>query len=76
MFTLSSNKAIKCKFFKNINLNNKTNMAKNNSRSITPRSTNSGSNPNRSSYRPNPMTPKASITRSGRKSYGNGGKVK
>lgn len=42
----------------------------------TPRSTNSKSNPGRSSNRPNPMIPKAGATRSGRRSYGNGGKVK
>lgn len=50
-------------------------MAKSNSKS-TPRSTNTKSNPNRSSNRPNPMIPKASVTRSGRRSYGDGGKVK
>lgn len=50
-------------------------MAKSSSKS-TPRSTNTKSNPNRSSNRPNPMIPKASVTRSGRRSYGNGGKVK
>lgn len=38
-------------------------------------STNSKSNSNRSSNRPNPMIPKASVTRSGRRSYGNGGKA-
>lgn len=51
-------------------------MAKSSSRATTPRSTNTKSNPNRSSNRPNPMIPKASVTRSGRKSYGDGGKVK
>ena len=50
-------------------------MAKSSSKS-TPRSTSTKSNPNRSSNRPNPMIPKASVTRSGRRSYGNGGKVK
>ena len=42
----------------------------------TSRSTSTKSNPNRSSNRPNPMIPKASVTRSGRRSYGNGGKAK
>lgn len=50
-------------------------MAKSSSKS-TPRSTSTKSNPNRSSNRPNPMIPKASVTRSGRRSYGCGGKVK
>lgn len=49
-------------------------MAKSSGR--TSRSTNSRSNSNRSSNRPNPMINKASITRSGRRSYSNGGKVK
>ena len=43
-------------------------------RSITSRSTNSKSNPNRSSNRPNPMIPKAGFTKSGRRSFENGGK--
>lgn len=51
-------------------------MAKSSSRATTPRSTNSRSNPNRSSHRPNPMVNKAGVTRSGRRSYGDGGKVK
>lgn len=51
-------------------------MAKSSSRATTPRSTNSKSNPNRSSNRPNPMIPKASVTRSGRRSYCDGGKIK
>ena len=51
-------------------------MARSSSKSVTSRNTNSKSNPNRSSNRPNPMIPKASVTRSGRKSYGCGGKVK
>ena len=51
-------------------------MSKSNSRNVTPRSTNSKSNPNRSSNRPNPMINKASVTRSGRRSYGCGGKTK
>lgn len=51
-------------------------MAKSNSRSVTPRSTNSKNNPNRSSHRPNPMINKASVTRSGRRSYECGGKTK
>lgn len=38
-------------------------------------STNAKSNPNRSSNRANPMIPKASVTRSGRRSYSNGGKT-
>ena len=50
-------------------------MAKSSSKS-TPRGTSTKSNPNRSSNRPNPMIPKASVTRSGRRSYGNGGKAK
>ena len=50
-------------------------MAKSSSKS-TPRSTSTKSNPNRSSNRPNPMIPKASVTRSGRRSYGDGGKIK
>ena len=44
--------------------------------SKTPRTTNSKSNPGRSSNRPNPMIPKAGSTRSGRRSYGCGGKAK
>lgn len=51
-------------------------MAKSSSRSTTSSSTSTKSNPNRSSNRPNPMIPKASVTRSGRRSYGDGGKVK
>lgn len=43
-------------------------------RGITSRSTNSKSNPNRSSNRPNPMIPKAGFTKSGRRSFENGGK--
>lgn len=52
-------------------------MAKSSSRSSskTPRSTNSGTNPGRSSNRPNPMISKAGVTRSGRRSFGNGGKA-
>lgn len=49
-------------------------MAKSSSKT-TSRSTNSRSNPNRSTRRSNPMIPKASVTRSGRRSYENGGKV-
>lgn len=45
------------------------------SKSVTPRKTNSRSNPNRSSNRPNPMIAKASITRSGRRTFENGGKI-
>lgn len=51
-------------------------MAKSSSRATTPRSTNTKSNPNRSSNRPNPMIPKAGFTRSGRRSFGDGGKIK
>lgn len=51
-------------------------MAKSSSKAVTPRGTNPRSNPSRSSNRANPMIPKASITRSGRRSYGDGGKVK
>ena len=50
-------------------------MAKSLNRATTPRSTNTKSNPNRSSNRPNPMIPKAGYTKSGRRSYGNGGKI-
>lgn len=49
-------------------------MAKTN-KSVTPRKTNSQSNSNRSSNRANPMIPKASITRSGRRTFENGGKI-
>lgn len=51
-------------------------MAKSSGRATTLRSTNSKSNPNRSSHRPNPMISKAGVTRSGRRSFGDGGKVK
>lgn len=51
-------------------------MTKSSSKDTTPRSTNSRSNPNRSSNRPNPMINKASVTRSGRRSFGDGGKIK
>ena len=51
-------------------------MTKSSSKATTPRSTNSLSNPNRSSNRPNPMINKASVTRSGRRSFGDGGKIK
>ena len=50
-------------------------MAKSSSSATTSRSTNSKSNPNRSSNRPNPMVSKAGFTRSGRRSFGNGGKA-
>ena len=40
----------------------------------TNKSTSKG--PIRSSYRPNPLVPKAGVTRSGRRSYEYGGKVK
>lgn len=50
-------------------------MAKSSSKSVTPRNINSKSNPNRSSNRPNPMISKAGFTRSGRRSFGNGGKT-
>lgn len=43
-------------------------------RVVTSRKTNSKSNPNRSSNRPNPMIPKAGFTKSGRRSFENGGK--
>lgn len=48
-------------------------MAKSSSK--TSRSINSKSNPNRSSNRPNPMVNKAGFTRSGKRSFGNGGKA-
>lgn len=51
-------------------------MVKRSSKTVTSRNVNTKSNPNRSSNRPNPMIPKASVTRSGRRSYGDGGKVK
>lgn len=51
-------------------------MAKSGSKAVTPRSTNSKSNPNRSANRANPMMIKAGYTKSGRRSFGNGGKVK
>lgn len=51
-------------------------MAKSSNRSVTPRSVNTKSNPNRSSRRPNPMISKAGFTRSGRRTFGNGGKIK
>lgn len=51
-------------------------MAKSSSRSTTPRSVNTKSNSNRSSRRPTPMIPKAGFTRSGRRSFCDGGKVK
>lgn len=51
-------------------------MAKSSSRATTPRSTNTKSNPNRSSHRPTPMVPKAGVTRSGRRSFSDGGKIK
>ncbi len=47
-----------------------------NSKSVTPRNINSRSNPNRSSNRSNPMISKAGVTRSGRRSYSDGGKIK
>lgn len=51
-------------------------MPKSSNRTTTSRNTNSKSNANRSTNRPNPMINKASVTRSGRRSYGDGGKVK
>ena len=51
-------------------------MTNSSSKATTPRSTNSRSNPNRSSNRPNPMINKASVTRSGSRSFGDGGKIK
>lgn len=44
-------------------------------KAVTPRRINSNSNPNRSSNRPNPMIAKAGVTRSGRRSFENGGKI-
>ena len=43
-------------------------------KTVIPRTTNSKSNPTRSSNRPNPMIPKAGFTKSGRRSFENGGK--
>lgn len=51
-------------------------MAKHSLSNVTPRKTNSKSNPNRSRYRPNPMITKAGYTRSGRRSFEDGGKAK
>ena len=52
-------------------------MAKTSSKS-TSKSTNKSTSKGvtRSSYRPNPLIPKAGVTRSGRRSYEYGGKVK
>ena len=50
-------------------------MANSRKRNVTPRTTNSKSNPTRSSNRPNPMIAKAGVTRSGRRSFENGGKI-
>ena len=44
-------------------------------RIVTPRTTTSKRNPDRSSNRPNPMIPKAGFTKSGRRSFENGGKI-
>ena len=49
-------------------------MANNKRRAVTPRNTNSKSNPDRSANRANPMISKAGFTRSGRRSFENGGK--
>lgn len=51
-------------------------MANKSNSSAKSRTTNSSSNPNRSSNRPNPNVSKAGVTRSGRRSYSNGGKIK
>ena len=45
-------------------------------RKVTPRETNSKNNPNRSRNRPNPMITKAGVTKSGRRTFGNGGEIK
>lgn len=50
-------------------------MAKRSLRKTTPRETNSPNNPNRSHNRGNPMISKAGFTRSGRRSFENGGKI-
>lgn len=50
-------------------------MASTRKRIITPRITNSKSNSSRSSNRPNPMIPKAGFTKSGRRTFENGGKI-
>lgn len=44
-------------------------------KNTTPRNTNTKTNYNRSIKRANPMIPKAGITRSGRRSFENGGKI-
>ena len=49
-------------------------MANSRKRNVTPRTTNSKSNSTRSFNRPNPMIPKAGFTKSGRRSFENGGK--
>lgn len=51
-------------------------MANTRKRVVTPRTINSKRNPIRSSNRPNPMIPKAGFTKSGRRSFENGGKIK
>lgn len=55
--------------------NDSPTMAKRSLRQTTPRETNSKSNPNRSHNRGNPMITKAGVTRSGRRSFENGGKT-
>ncbi len=49
-------------------------MAHSRKRNATTRVANSKSNPDRSSNRPNPMIPKAGFTKSGRRTFENGGK--
>lgn len=48
----------------------------NRNRPVTSRNTNSNTNPDRSTNRPNPMITKSGFTRSGRRSFENGGKAK
>ena len=49
-------------------------MANTKKKTVTPRRINSNNNSTRSSNRPNPMIPKAGFTKSGRRSFENGGK--
>ena len=50
-------------------------MSNSRKRNVTISAANSKSNPTRSSNRPNPMIPKAGFTKSGRRSFENGGKI-
>lgn len=50
-------------------------MSNSRKRNVTTSIANSKSNPSRSSNRSNPMIPKAGFTKSGRRSFENGGKI-